>query len=101
MNTRLHAKILKNLYNLRHERYLQKCHAIINICFAVWLAFLGIIATYLIEGDGEFNDIVLEFILIGTSVIFSLSYFFYRISKSMRYDTLRKMKELNNYANEL
>lgn len=97
----MHPKILKNLYDLFHERYLQKCHTIVNMCFAIWLAFLGGIITYLIEGESEFNHFVLVFILIGTSIIFSLSLFFYRISKHMRNEVLKQIKKLNPYANLL
>ena len=34
MNMKLHPKILKNLYDLRHDRYLQKSHTLVNVCIA-------------------------------------------------------------------
>ena len=91
---KLHPKILKNLYDLRHDRYLQKSHTIVNVCIAVWLTFLGSVATYLF-GGGTYNDLILIFLLVGTSIIFSLFCLLYRISRRMRFDTIKKIKELN------
>ena len=96
MNTKLHPKILKNLYDLRHDRYLQKSHTIVNVCIAVWLAFLGSVATYLFGGGGTYNDLILIFLLVGTSIIFSLFFLLYKISRRMRFDTIRKIKELDS-----
>ena len=96
----MHPKILKNLYDLLHERYLQKCHTTVNIGMTLWIAFLGGVVTYLLEGGGEYNDFVLVFILIGTSIICSLSLFFYRLSKHMRNEVLKDIKRLNHYAKD-
>ena len=98
---KLSAKILKNLYDLRHERYLQKCHAIVNIGIASFLALLGVVATYIIEGNHKITNLTIEFVLIGSSIIFSLTYFTYKVSKRYRYDTIKKIKKLNDYANKL
>lgn len=92
---RLSQKVIKNLLDLRHERYLQKSHTITNIGIAFWLTFLGVIAAYVIEGGGRLTSILIESVLIGTSIIFSLTYVFYKTTKEMRFDTLKKIKMLD------
>jgi putative flippase GtrA len=98
---KLHVKIKKNLYDLHYDRYLQKCHAFINIGLGVWLAFVAIMATYLIDGNYAITKGVIMFSAIVTSFIFSSSLFFYWKSRCKRNDIEDKIKSLNPDAKNL
>jgi uncharacterized membrane protein YbhN (UPF0104 family) len=97
----LHPKLLKNLYDLRHERYLQKCHATVNISLAIWLAFLGGCITYIFQDKNNWSNTFLIFILVGTSVIASISFFLYKMFKGIRFRTIKLIKSLEPFANSL
>ena len=100
----LHPKLIKNLCDLNHERFLQKCHTIVNIGLGVWLAFVGIIIAYAFQFDKtSLKDIAFLGILtlLETSLNLSIVYLFYRIYKSIRYKTIKKIKSLEPFADSL
>ena len=90
-----YGSLRKNLLDLGHERYLQKCHTVVQVGFAVWLAFLGGMAAYIIEGNHDVTDAIILATAVGTAVIFTLTGIFYRISKNKRYEIIREIKKLN------
>ena len=81
MDKKLHPKIEKNIYDLNHDRYLQKSHTIANLGMASFIAFLGGIATYIIEGEHEFTQNIFLFALFGSCLIIVFFYINYRRSK--------------------
>ena len=80
----LHPKIQKNLLDLLHERYLQKCHTIANLGAGTLLAFLGAVATFIIDRRYNLSLNLLNFILIGVCSIFTSFFFYYYITRKNR-----------------
>ena len=101
METKLHPRLQKNIYDLSHERYLQKSHTWANLGTASVFAFLGGIATYLIEGGGEITNGLVIFILLILSSIFAVFYFLYRKTREKRFEVISNIKKLNSEAEKL
>lgn len=98
---KLKPKILNILYNLKHDRYLQKTHTILNFFTGLWLAFLGGIATYVIEGQQHLTSNLILFTFFGTSVLFSIAYNLYIGSFKKRLETIKQIVDLNKYSKEI
>lgn len=98
---KLHPKIKKNLYDLSYNRYLNKSHAFINLGLGIWLAFIAILATYMIDGKHEFSKGIIIFTSAITATIFFTSLGFYLQSKKKRNNIELKIKRLNSEAKEL
>ncbi len=101
MINELHPKLEKNLYDLSHARYLQRSHTIANFGCMIWLAFLGSIATYLIEGSHQLTDNTYMFILLGTSVIGTFFFSCYWHSRVKRFEIVGAIEKMNSRANKL
>ena len=98
MRQSLHPKIRKNLFDLDHDRYLTKSHTIAQLTIAIWLAFLGSVATYTMQHPNGIDTLIGLFIIAGTSFIFSLGYFFYLETKMKRDEVIDRVRSLNSDA---
>ena len=101
LKPKLHPKLKKNIYDLRHDRYLSRSHTIVSIFFGLWLAFLGTVATYIIEGKHPITKNIEWFVVMGTASICVVGYLFYFRSKQERFNTIEKIMDLNSEAERL
>lgn len=97
----LHPKIEKNLCDLEYDENLQRCHTVIGLGVALWLALIVGIITWLFEGGGYITDGLIIFFMIATSVLFSLTIAFYLPSKIRRIRIVEKITSLNPKADKL
>ena len=94
MTNKISPTIEKNIRDLSHDRYLQKSHAWINIGLAAWLAFIAILATWIIEGDGNLDTTSILIGAIGTALIGSFCFSFYWISMRKRFSVIEKIEAI-------
>ena len=97
----LQPKIKKTVYSLSHDRFLAKSHTIVQIFMGIELAFLGIMATYIIEGKHELSDNLILYILIGTSIILSMGFFLYLNTRMRRFTIIENICKLDLKSVEL
>lgn len=95
MKNNISPFIENNIRNLSHDRYLQKSHTWINLGLAVWLAFMAILATWVIDGNKTFNFSIILISAMGTSIIGSFSYSLYWISMKERKKIINKIALIN------
>ena len=91
----LHPKIKNIIYNLSHDRYLQKSHTAVSIGIALSLGVLGGMATYIIEGDRDITPNIIILTSIFLSLIFAVSSFGYITSKKKRIEKVNEIGNLN------
>ncbi|MCH7774063.1 MAG: hypothetical protein IH784_06610, partial [Bacteroidetes bacterium] len=74
--------------------YLQKSHTWINVGLGVWLAFIAVLATWIIEGEGSFDATTILIGAVGTAFIGAFSFSFYWASRKQRFNVIEKIKKL-------
>mgnify|MGYP001351485241 CR=1 FL=1 len=95
MENKISPELEKNIRDLSHDRYLQKSHAWVNIGLAAWLAFIAILATWIIEGDGNLNATSILIGAVGTAIIGAFCFSFYWVSKRKRLYVIKKIEKIN------
>jgi|SRR3989344_2297347 len=95
MKEKLNPNIEKNLYDLSHDRQLQKSHTCINLGLVIWLAFIAGIMTYVFDGDGRLNASLFFVACLGTSIIGGVFFSLYWVSKRKRIEIIEKIKKID------
>ena len=96
MVNKLQLKTKKTIYSFSHDRFLAKSHTIVQIFMGIELAFLGIMATYIIEGKHELSDNLILYILVGTSIILSVGFFLYLNTRMRRFAIIENICKLSS-----
>ena len=95
---KFNPKIQKNLYDLEYSRHLQTENIVINFGLALWIAFMGFLATYILGGPGKFNRTSLVISIIGTATIAYLTAIYFRLAQQRRLGAVTKIEELHTHA---
>ncbi len=93
-NIDLTPKIKKNLYELKHDKHLQDLQNTINSCLAIWLIAIGLIFTWVIQGNGDW---IIGFMmgLLSTSIMGFICLSLYLRTNQKRKSVIDGIKELN------